>query len=57
MQQPNTKHDRSAYEQSVDRLAFAMREMLGMGPTQNADAATSKPEQPEADQKHAEEPS
>jgi hypothetical protein len=26
-----TKHDRSAYEQSVDRLASAMREMLGMG--------------------------
>jgi hypothetical protein len=31
MQQPKTKHDRSAYEQSVDRLASAMREMLGMG--------------------------
>jgi hypothetical protein len=31
MQQPKTKHDMSAYEQSVDRLASAMREMLGMG--------------------------
>ena len=31
MQQPKTKHDRSAYEQSVDRLAGAMREMLGIG--------------------------
>jgi hypothetical protein len=49
MQQPKTKHDRSAYEQSVDRLASAMREMLRMGPAQNAEAAASKPEQPEAD--------
>jgi hypothetical protein len=54
MQQPNTKHDRSAYEQSVDRLAFAMREMLGMGAAQNAEAATGKPEQPETDQKRTE---
>jgi hypothetical protein len=36
MQQPKTKHDRSAYEQSVDRLASAMREMLGMGPPKMA---------------------
>jgi hypothetical protein len=54
MQQPKTKHDRSAYEQSVDRLAFAMREMLGMGLAQNAEAATGKPEQAETDQKRTE---
>jgi hypothetical protein len=54
MQQPKTKHDRSAYEQSVDRLAGAMREMLGMGSAQNAEAATGKPEQPETDQKRTE---
>jgi hypothetical protein len=35
-----TKHDRSAYEQSVDRLASAMREMLGMG---GAKMAMSEP--------------
>jgi hypothetical protein len=33
MQQPKTKLDRSAYEQSVDRLASAMREMLGLATT------------------------
>ena len=54
MQQPKTKHDRSAFEQSVDCLACAMREMLGMGPAQNAEAATGKPEQPETDQKRTE---
>ena len=54
MQRPKTKHDRSAYEQSVDRLAGAMREMLGMGSAQNAEAATGKPEQPETDQKRTE---
>jgi hypothetical protein len=54
MQQPKTKHDGSAYEQSVDRLACAMREMLGMGAAQNAEAATGKPEQPETDQKRTE---
>jgi hypothetical protein len=31
MQQPKTKHERSAYEKAMDRLASAMREMLGMG--------------------------
>jgi hypothetical protein len=54
MQQPTTKHDKSAYEQSVDRLACAMREMLGMGPPQYAGAATGEPEQPKADPKRTE---
>jgi hypothetical protein len=42
MQQPKTKHDRSAYEQSVDRLASAMREMLGMGAAQDGNVGTNK---------------
>lgn len=54
MQRPKTKHDRSAYEQSVDRVACAMREMLGMGSAQNAEVAIGKPEQPETDQKRTE---
>jgi hypothetical protein len=54
MQQPKTKHDRSAYEQSVDRLASAMREMLGMGPAQDGNVGTNKSGQPEANQEHAE---
>ena len=41
MQQPKTKHDRSAYEQSVDRLASAMREMLRMGPAQDGNVGTN----------------
>jgi hypothetical protein len=49
MQQPKTKHDRSAYEQSVERLASAMREMLGMGVAQDGNV-----DQPEANQEHAE---
>jgi hypothetical protein len=44
MQQPKTKHDRSAYEQAVDRLASAMREMLGMGPAEDGNAASGEPE-------------
>ena len=47
MQQPKTKHDRSAYEQSVDRLASAMREMLGMGAAQDGNVGTNKSGQPE----------
>jgi hypothetical protein len=54
MQQPKTKHDRSAYEQSVDRLASAMREMLGMGGAQDGNVGTNKSDQPEANQEHAE---
>jgi hypothetical protein len=54
MQQPKTKHDRSAYEQSVDRLASAMREMLGMGAAQDGNIGTNKSDQPEANQEHAE---
>jgi hypothetical protein len=54
MQQPKTKHDRSAYEQSVDRLASAMREMLGMGAAQDGNVGTNKSDQPEANQGHAE---
>jgi hypothetical protein len=54
MQQPKTKHDRSAYEQSVDRLASAMREMLGMGAAQDGNVGTNKSDQPEANQEHAE---
>ena len=54
MQQPKTKHDRSAYEQSVDRLASAMREMLGMGAAQDGNVGTNKSGQPEANQEHAE---
>ena len=55
MQQPKTKHDRSAYEQSVDRLARAMREMLGMGAAQDGNVGTNKKsDQPEANQEHAE---
>ena len=54
MQQPKTKHDRSAYEQSVDRLASAMREMLGMGAAQDANVGTNRSGQPEANQEHAE---
>jgi hypothetical protein len=54
MQQPKTKHDRSAYEQSVDRLASAMREMLGMGSAQDGNVGTNKSGQPEANQEHAE---
>jgi hypothetical protein len=53
MQQPKTKHDRSAYEQSVDRLASAMREMLGMGAAQDGNVGTNKSD-PEANQEHAE---
>jgi len=52
MQQPKTKHDRSAYEQSVDRLASAMREMLGAA--QDGNVGTNKSDQPEANQEHAE---
>jgi hypothetical protein len=51
MQQPKTKHDRSAYEQSVDRLARAMREMLGMGAAQDGNAANGELE---ASQDHVE---
>jgi hypothetical protein len=47
MQQPKTKHNRSAYEQSVDRLASAMREMLGMGAAQDGNVGTNKSDQPE----------
>jgi len=54
MQQPKTKHDRSAYEQSVDRLASAMREMLGMGAAQDGNVGTDRSGQPEANQEHAE---
>ena len=55
MQQPKTKHDMSAYEQSVDRLASAMREMLWMGgPAQHGNVGTNKSDQPEANQEHAE---
>jgi hypothetical protein len=54
MQQTKTKHDRSAYEQSVDRLASAMREMLGMGAAQDGNVGTNKSDQPEANQGHAE---
>jgi hypothetical protein len=54
MQQPKTKHDRSAHEQSVERLASAMREMLGMGVAQDGNVGTNKPDQPEANQEHAE---
>jgi hypothetical protein len=50
MQQPKTKHGRSAYEQSVDRLVRAMCEMFGMGPAQDGNAAADKPAQPEANQ-------
>ena len=49
-----TKHDRSAYEQSVDRLASAMREMLGMGGAQDGNVGTNKSDQPEANREHAE---
>jgi hypothetical protein len=51
MQQPKTKHDRSAYEQSVHRLASAM---LGMGAAQDGNVGTNKSDQPEANQEHAE---
>ena len=44
MQQPKIKPDRSAYEQSVDRLARAMREMMGMGAAQDDNAASGEPE-------------
>jgi hypothetical protein len=54
MQQPKTKHDRSAHEQSVERLASAMREMLWMGVAQDGNVGTNKPDQPEANQEHAE---
>ena len=54
MPQPQTKHDRSAYEQSVDRLARAMREMLGMRAAQDGNVGTNKSDQPEANQEHAE---
>ena len=54
MQQPKTKHDKSAYEQSVDRLAGAMREILGMRPAQDGNVETNKPDQPEANQERAE---
>jgi hypothetical protein len=48
------KHDRSAYEQSVDRLASAMREMLGIGGAQDGNVGTNISDQPEANQEHAE---
>ncbi|HTG06978.1 MAG TPA: hypothetical protein VK635_23400 [Bradyrhizobium sp.] len=54
MQQPKTKHDRSAYEQSVDRLASAMREMLGMGVAQEGNVGANRLGQPEANLEHAE---
>ena len=54
MQQPKTKHDRSAYEQSVDRLASEMREMLGMGAPKISKVGTNISDQPEANQEHAE---
>ena len=41
MRQPKTKRDRSAYERSVERLACAMRKMLGMGPVAENDNAVS----------------
>ena len=44
MRQPKTKRDRSAYERSVDRLACAIREMLGMGPVaENGNAVSGEP--------------
>jgi hypothetical protein len=55
MQQLKTKHNRrSAYEQSVARLASAMREMLGMGAAQDGNVGTNRSGQPEANQEHAE---
>jgi hypothetical protein len=39
----------------VDRLASAMREMLGMGVAQDGNVGTNKKsDQPEANQEHAE---
>ena len=35
MQHPVTDDDHSAYEASVRRLTWEMREMLGMGPAAN----------------------
>jgi hypothetical protein len=49
MQQPKP---RSAYEQSVDRLACAMREMLGMKAAPSREA--SKPQEPKTDEKPTE---
>ena len=53
MQQPKTKRDRSAYEQSVDRLAGAMHEMFGMEAAQDGNVGTNKSDQPEANREHA----
>jgi hypothetical protein len=51
MPTPNTELEPSAYADAMTRRDGAIRDVLGMGPARNADAATSKPEQPEADRK------